>query len=714
MRSSHLVTLSLVLLLQAGQSVEIRSSPVQKVIELLDECTVKVQRDLDVDAKAMEEYASYCDDEVRAKTHAIKSFERQIQDLSATVADSQATIDNLASDIETLGRQIAEKNGELNSATTARANGNEVFKKAEKEMLDSVNELSGAVEMMKQGMGQGEAAPAAPADELSGSFLQGKGKAKAKRSTAAGKSAAHQSLQKAITAISAVVEAQGLLFDSRGELRSFLEKTKKTLADDDDDLSLPEEKKKELALTQQMERQPQGSASGETQIAMVEGLQQKAENTLSDLRRKEMQDQHAYELVRSGLNDEIAHNNDKLSTATEAKAATEQALQEANESTGVTQRSKAADEQYTATLKMECQGAAREWEERERSAHAELAAISKAKDILVGGVTAFAQLSIHDSRSHLSQVGDGGDATRQKLGEVLRGLAHRHRSFALGQLATMAVSDPFDKIRGLIEAMISKLMDEAAKAATHEAFCQEELGKSGKSKELKTVAANELKTKMDKAATAIAQLTDATRALEAEIAEVDSAQAEATELRNQEHADYVKAAKDYRDSAEAVARAIEVLKDYYNGAALLQLSSSRGEQRQPSFGGAQDDSAHGIISVLEMAQQDFTTLLAETEGQEEDAKKAYDKLAQENRIAKATKQTEVRGKTSEIKSVKVHLAHHTDDYQSVSAELESVQAYLNRLKPECETNVMSYGERKAARDAEITGLKDALGILASA
>ena len=37
--------------------------------------------------------------------------------------------------------------------------------------------------------------------------------------------------------------------------------------------------------------------------------------------------------------------------------------------------------------------------------------------------------------------------------------------------------------------------------------------------------------------------------------------------------------------------------------------------------------------------------------------------------------------------------------------------YLDKLKPECEVKVMSYEEKVARREAEIDGLKEALGII---
>merc|ERR1719316_2590398 len=112
-----------------------------------------------------------------------------------------------------------------------------------------------------------------------------------------------------------------------------------------------------------------------------------------------------------------------------------------------------------------------------------------------------------------------------------------------------------------------------------------------------------------------------------------------------------------------------------------------------------------------MSEEDFTTLLAESEATEDEAAKAYESLTNENKVSKSSKEAEAKGKASEAKSLKVQLEHNKEDHASVSKELDAVLAYIDKLKPECESKAMSYEERKAAREAEIAGLKEALEIL---
>merc|ERR1719379_610587 len=119
----------------------------------------------------------------------------------------------------------------------------------------------------------------------------------------------------------------------------------------------------------------------------------------------------------------------------------------------------------------------------------------------------------------------------------------------------------------------------------------------------------------------------------------------------------------------------------------------------------------GIISILEVAEEDFTSLFAETEESEKQSEASFQKLLTDNKVSKATKQAELKGKETEIKSLQVALSQAKEDHTSVGEELDAIMSYIDKLKPQCETKAMSYEEKVARRNAEIEGLKEALGIL---
>merc|ERR1719390_287901 len=110
-------------------------SAIQKVVELLDECKAKVQKDLDAEGKAMEEYLAFCDDELKDKGYAIETAGRTIGDLTATIDSSTAQIGELSDEIATLGTTIAAKSKELGDATKVRAGEAADFQAVEKELV---------------------------------------------------------------------------------------------------------------------------------------------------------------------------------------------------------------------------------------------------------------------------------------------------------------------------------------------------------------------------------------------------------------------------------------------------------------------------------------------------------------------------------------------------------------------------------------------------
>merc|ERR1719161_3057728 len=259
--------------------------------------------------------------------------------------------------------------------------------------------------------------------------------------------------------------------------------------------------------------------------------------------------------------------------------------------------------------------------------------------------------------------------------------------------------------------MIEKLLKEAEEEATQKAFCDKEMGASKTSEAQKTATIEKLQTRIDSNTARIAELEEAVKTLEAEVADIDKAQTEATTIRNTEKADNLAAIKDFRDSADAVVAAMGVLKSFYEGGALIQIQTKTRRLSRPEFGGAKSDAASGIISVLEVAESDFTSLLAETETAEDAAADAFAKQTQENKVSKATKEADAKAKASEVKSLTVEVGHAKEDHASTSTELEAVNAYIDKLRPQCEEKSMSYEEKKAAREAEIAGLKEALEIL---
>merc|ERR1719161_2396842 len=186
-----------------------------------------------------------------------------IEDLTATIDSSTANVGELTDEIATLGTTIAEKSSELAKATEVRKGQTSDFKAAEKELVKSVDELSRAATVLKRGM----------------SFVQ----------TVNGQ----KKIRDVVSALKTIVDAEWLDVSSKRKLKSFLQATQLAKEDSDDDLSFTQPQAKMVAYE---------SSSGGI-VKTIEEMQGKAEDTLSDFRKKEMSDAQSFSMLEQGLKD---------------------------------------------------------------------------------------------------------------------------------------------------------------------------------------------------------------------------------------------------------------------------------------------------------------------------------------------------------------------------------------------------------------------------
>merc|ERR1719487_2987872 len=126
----------------------------------------------------------------------------------------------------------------------------------------------------------------------------------------------------------------------------------------------------------------------------------------------------------------------------------------------------------------------------------------------------------------------------------------------------------------MIEDMIAKLLQEAAEEASHKAFCDKELGESKTAMKSKSEKLDTVNARIEKSESTVQTLAGTVSTLNSEINESDQAVAEATAIRTEEKASFQAAAKDFSESQEACAAAIEVLRGYYeSGSFFLQMRS---------------------------------------------------------------------------------------------------------------------------------------------
>merc|ERR1712079_683711 len=449
-------------------------------------------------------------------------------------------------------------------------------------------------------------------------------------------------------------------------------------------------------------------------IDVLEDMKEKAESELKDLRNEETGSQHNYDMLKQSLDDQMAADTKDMEDEKAAKAEAEEGKATAEGDLEETVKLLKNTKDDLATASATCMTTAADHEATVNARNEELKAIATARKILEETTSGAEKQSY--SLLQVARLQTHEDLAGLEVVQLVKKLARKHHSSALAQLAsrmtaairfgTSGGEDPFAKVKGLIENMIAKLEAEAEEDATEKAYCDEEMAKTGAKHGELTDDVAKLTAKIDHAESKVVSLTEDIKQLEADLAKLMKSKSEMDKIRQEENKDYQEAHADLSLGLEGVRKALTVLRDYYaNDDSLLQQPAMPEAHTKATGAGT------GIIGILEVVESDFAKNLAKEEAQEDDAQTEYEEITQENKVSKTMKEQDLKYKTKEVKGLKKAIADLTSDKDTIATELGAVDDYYAKLKDRCIAKPETYEERKARREAEINGLKQALSIL---
>merc|ERR1719189_1710745 len=464
-------------------------------------------------------------------------------------------------------------------------------------------------------------------------------------------------------------------------------------------------------------------------LDVLEDLKEKAEGQLSDLRKAEVNTKHNFDMLKQSLDDQMAADTKDMNDEKAGKAAAEGSKTSAQSDLDMTNKELANSKQQLATAQSSCVKIAADHDATVAARNEELKVIAEALKILTETTSGAEGQTYSLVQLVKSSLGSRADLAGREVLELVRNLAKKEHSSALTQLASRIAAvarygvvnhaDVFAKVKGLIQDMIAKLEKEAGAEATEKAYCDEQIAKTEAKKSDLENDISKMTSRIDQAAAKSARLKEQVGELESELAALARAQAEMDKIRSETHADYEVAKADLDLGLRGVREALSTLRDYYGGAAsMIQATDDPAafmqRMRQPAAaelhskaGGA----GGSIIDILEVVESDFATNLAKEEAEEADAQSEYEKVSQENAVTKTMKDQDVKYRTQEAKSQDATVAEYSADHETASAELTAVLDYYGKIKDRCIAKPETYAERSKRREAEISGLKEALSVL---
>lgn len=609
--------------------------------------------------KVYEEFAEWCEDRAKGLGNEIKVGKSDISELQSTVDKMTADIEAYSTKIEDLGGDDSGAYEELSEATKMREKDAAVFAKTESDLQATTSMLQRAIVILE-------------------------------KDTAASASLVQiQSAEKLAQTLQTVLQASSLEESDADKLYSMIQNKAQV---DDDSLDAEPGAPDAAVYT---------SNSGSI-VSTLEDLLDKAQSQLDSARKDETQEQHNYELKKQSLQDSMSFSAKEMDDAKKALASCEETSATAGGDLVAASKDLASDKESLDGLHHDCMEKADEFESEVRSRSEELKALVEVKKTIQQSTGAASENSyslLQESRTEADLV--------TKVLHVLQQEAQKRHSPSLAQFSTQVKSalrlahhmhvDPFSKVRAMIADMLSKLEGEADEDADRKAFCDKELSQTLDKQEDKEANVEKTSTTIEQLESKSSKLQEEVSILENELGDLTRTQAEIDKLRREQKSLFETTQLELQDGIDGVKKALKILRDYY----------AKGDASHETSQG----SASGIIGLLEIAESDFSKNLAQIGAGEEAAIREYKKESEQNNQDKTTKEQDVKYKSKEVASLKKKLAELQQDLAGSQQELDAVLQYLSGVKKQCTNKVVPYDVRKARREAEIGGLKNALSIL---
>merc|ERR1719456_281084 len=159
-RTSALVLLALLGAASAAREEADAGRPVTKVISMLKDMTSQLEKEGEADEETYDAMVCWCETNDKAKTKSIADAELRLQQLESSITENKNKGATLNAELGTLKMERTQNTMALNKATALRASEKEEFDTSEKDSINSIANLKGAVASISAGTGQAAASAA--------------------------------------------------------------------------------------------------------------------------------------------------------------------------------------------------------------------------------------------------------------------------------------------------------------------------------------------------------------------------------------------------------------------------------------------------------------------------------------------------------------------------------------------------------------------------
>jgi len=643
-----------------------KQRPVSKVINLLKDMQGELEKEQDADEDLYDAFTCWCEANDKGKSKAIADAEQHSADLTSTIEMTTAKHEQLTTDIAELKRQIAENTDGLNTATALREKEGSEAHENEKDSIQAIGNLKGAVVSLQKHHGE------------------------------------------ALTQ-EAMVQIQQVLKEPLARRPNLLRQ-----------LGLaPAHQRMVASLLQQNAGYVRDAAPASGAIfGILKQMKESFETNLEKAQKDEKEAQATFEEMKTAKNEEINAGNTGVDNKSTELANADQLNAESKEDLEDTTAQLDADRVFLADVKARCAVMDKQFAERSKVRNEEVTAVSEALEILTDddardlmSKSTFIQTSMNSKHQ---------SALREQAATILKTAAKRLGSPQLSALALTMKSDVFGKIKESIDLMIEQLKKEMKEEVEKKDWCRDELHKNEMAMTAKYEDKEDAETTIANHEATVARLKDEIAAAQAEIKQTQIDIKQASENRQKENTEYQTTVADQRATQQILAKAMDKLKGFYSKkASLLQA----GRQTPDLVGAAppgefqpykKKGGAGGVMGMIENIINESKHVEDESRAAEQEAQSGYEQFMVDSGNAIKALQAEITDKQARVASADGDLVRAKEDLASVAGDLEDLNQYSKELHSECDYITHNFETRQQARTDEVEALDQAKAVLSGA
>jgi len=659
MAKFFLVTLALLLSVSTA-STDAAPNPVQKVVKMLTDMQDQLKAEAKGDEEAYDKMQCYCRTNDAEKSKAISDGETKSAELTHAIEENTAKASTLSSEIDTLNAEIAANQDGLAKSTEIRNKERNEFNEMEKSSIVSIGSLKTAV------MTLGQANDYSMLDQ--------------------------ESLLSVRTALKKVSQ-KGMTHLQRRALDSLIKSKPAT------------------SFLQTGAKQPQSGAI----FGILKQMKESFEDNLATAKKDEATAVSDYEALKSTKNEEIAAAQDKVTTKSGEQADAEEISANSKTDLAETQETLAADSEFLANLREMCSNLDKEFAERSKTRNMEIAAVSEAIGILTddeahdlfGKSLGFIQLSLRTRRV------SGKELAARKI--MAAGKKANDPKLILLASNMKTTLDAFGMVKEKVQAMIDDLKAQKAEEIKTKDQCNTDLHENGVATTARIGEKEDLENDVANLEQAKANLADEIAALNAAIGATHIDMKRASENRLAENTEFKTIVSEQRATQAILTKALDRLKEFYAKKAALVQTAHKSTQNPGSFTTyKKNESAGGVLAMIEKVVDDSKALEAEAITGEQDAQTAYETFISDSNASLDAMSKQIAQKTEESGTTDASLVTAQEDLKSAVTDIESLEGINKQLHWDCDFMLQNFDVRQTALDQEVEALESSIAMLSGA